>query len=394
MNKNYAAILSLIKSALTGVCVVVPKDVDWDLIFRLCQSHQIIPMICYGMINSDLQFPQKQLFLDGTMQAALVEQEQLNMFSQICRKFSEAKVDYLPLKGLILKNLYPKTEMRVMSDMDILIREEQLEKVSEILTQMGCREQKESDHVMVYRKEPYVYLEMHTRLIPSYDRDYYAYFKDGWKRAVPNPEQQNRYNLTQEDMFLFEIVHLAKHYREGGIGLRHFVDIWVLLTNDLDLDMSYIRRELRVLKMERFFDNILATLQYWFDDAPATEITEFLTERTFQSGSYGTLEKHQTAVATRIGANHGGAKKGRFLELFYAVFMPLREMKKRYHCLHRYPVLLPIFWVVRWVVAVFGESKNIKARIERLQRINEAELNEYNSELAFVGLQFDLSEPK
>ncbi len=390
MNKTYMDVLSLIKSALTNEKAEISETVDWEQILRISKRHQIIPLIYYGIQNSNLHCPQVQSFAQGTMRAVLVEQNQFNMFSAICKRFLAAKVDWLPLKGLLLKHLYPKTEMRVMSDMDILIREEQLGLVRDILEQLGCEKTKDSDHVTVYQNPPFIYLEIHTRLVPSYDSDYYEYFRNAWSRAKCQMSQPYGYEMATEDMFLFEIVHLAKHYREGGIGLRHFIDIWVMLTRYPDLNMKYIRSELRVLKIERFFDNILATLQYWFENSAPTEITEFLTLRTFESGSYGTLKKHKTAVAARISEKHGSAKKGRLVELFSAFFMPLGEMKKRYSILQRCAGLLPIMWIVRWVSAVFGESERVRNRIERVQRINEAELNEFTSELEYVGLQFNL----
>lgn len=38
--------------------------------------------------------------------------------------FDAGGIDYMPLKGSILKDLYPRHEMRMMGDADILIRME------------------------------------------------------------------------------------------------------------------------------------------------------------------------------------------------------------------------------------------------------------------------------
>lgn len=392
MNKNYQAIISLIKSALTGQPAVVSDDLDWNAIFGICQSHHVTTMVFYGIENSNLQFPERKLFATSTMQNVLVEQQQLNMLDEIGKRFSGEAIDYLPLKGTVLKKFYPKSEMRVMGDMDILIREEQLEQIDVILEQLGCQKGKTSDHVVVYEKKPCINLEMHIRLVPSYDRDYYRYFKDGWKNASPLEHDPCRYIMAPENMFLFEVAHLAKHYREGGIGLRHFVDLWVLLSKHPQLDMEQVKTGLRCLQMERFYQNIIALLDHWFYDAPPSEMTEYLTKRIFESGSYGTREKHQTAVAARISETRGGARKGRLIELVFAVFMPFSEMKKRYKALHKVPVLLPVFWVVRWLTAVFKQPKNIKKRLKRLRQINESDLNAYTSELDYVGLGFHLTE--
>ncbi len=44
---------------------------------------------------------------------------------------------HVPLKGSIIKNMYPSIDMRTMSDMDILIKREDAKKVHDILIEMG-----------------------------------------------------------------------------------------------------------------------------------------------------------------------------------------------------------------------------------------------------------------
>ena len=43
--------------------------------------------------------------------------------------FEKEGIDYVPLKGWIIKNLYPKPDMRSMCDVDILIRDEDKKKI-------------------------------------------------------------------------------------------------------------------------------------------------------------------------------------------------------------------------------------------------------------------------
>ena len=388
MNETYAAILAMIQSALTARPCAVAEGVDWDRAFAICKRHYIVPIVYYGMLCSGITGAPLSLFASMSMRMIVQEQHQLDMLETLERRFAEEGIDYLPIKGSVLKSLYPKTEMRMMSDMDILIRAEQQDKVDALLTGMGCDRRKDSDHVVVYLKKPFIVLEIHTALVPSYDRDYYAVFKDGWDRAEPIAPGAHRYRTSVEDTFLFVVAHLAKHYREGGIGLRQFVDVRLLQKRYPDMDMRAVRRGLQALGIERFYDNVCATLGVWFDGDPATELTDFLTVRTFEGGAYGSDEKHRTAVAVRTSEDHGGVKKGRAISLWQAVFMPLREMKTRYPILRKAPILLPIMWVVRWVTAVF-QPKRIRARAERIGRINHAEIDAYTAELQYVGLSFE-----
>ena len=44
--------------------------------------------------------------------------------NNVCDVFTKEKLVHIPLKGSIIKNMYPSTDMRSMSDMDILIKRE------------------------------------------------------------------------------------------------------------------------------------------------------------------------------------------------------------------------------------------------------------------------------
>lgn len=47
--------------------------------------------------------------------------------------FEEEGIDCLPLKGIWMKQFYPDPSLRMMADLDILYRPEQLEKVESVL---------------------------------------------------------------------------------------------------------------------------------------------------------------------------------------------------------------------------------------------------------------------
>ena len=60
--------------------------------------------------------------------------------------------------------------------MDILIRPEQYDRIVPILEQLNFREKNETDHELVWIHDD-LYLELHKRLIPSYNKDFYWIIK-------------------------------------------------------------------------------------------------------------------------------------------------------------------------------------------------------------------------
>ena len=154
-----------------------------------------------------------------------------------------------------------------MGDADILIRLEQYDRIRPILESQGFTEQTETDHELIWNDEE-LCLELHKHLIPSYNRDYYDYFGNGWQLAAA--DAHGRCAMDPEDTFIFLLVHFAKHYRDGGIGLRHITDLLVFRRAHPVMDEGYIRTALERLELTEFYRHICRLLDYWFGELPAT----------------------------------------------------------------------------------------------------------------------------
>lgn len=390
MNPTYTTILSLIKSAISGKPAAVPETTDWETVFKLCRSHQIMALVFYGITNSNLEFDLKNDFFEATMAAVLLENQQSIALKEIEDAFVKNNIDYMVLKGSVIKHFYPKPEMRSMSDIDILVKTSQFDSISPIMTKLGYSLKIESDHEYIWLLPPFLNIELHKRLIPSYHSDYYSYFGDGWSRAVKSNESVHKFELTDEDTFIYEVTHLAKHYRDGGIGFRHMVDLWVLKTSKPNMDFSLIEAELDKLELFEFYKNVEKTLENWFLDTPADEITEFLTQKIVSSGSYGTAEGNFAAHAVKKSQTDNGIKNAKRKTIINSIFLPFADMKIKYPILNKAPFLLPFMWVVRWATAVLFKRNHLKTQSQRIKKMDDSVVDEYTAELKKVGLKFNL----
>ena len=191
----------------------------------------------------------------------------------------------MKLKGTVLKYLYPHSEMRLMSDSDILIKEEQMPKIKGVMKSLGYEYRTSSDHEWIWAR-PELTAELHKRIVASYQKDYFEYFDNGWKLAK-QIEGTYEYKMSKEDEFIYLFTHLAKHYRDSGIGIKHFADIYVFIRAEKNLDMDYVENVLKKLGIYTFFVNVQNMLNVWFCDTGWDEISEFITCKVFESGVYG-----------------------------------------------------------------------------------------------------------
>lgn len=383
-------ILTLIKSALLDKPLPLPPDFSLDGILPLCREHEITPMVCEGAVNCGLyNTPGFQPMFQESCQHLLTSERQAGLVRSIFSAFNKNGIEYMPVKGCLMKQRYPKHEFRPMADADILIREDQYEQIRPLMRQLGFYEGVESNHEYIWDSVS-LHVELHKRLVPSYNKDYYAYFGDGWRLATGH--KGTRFFMTPEDEFIYLFVHLAKHYRDGGVGCRQMVDLWVQRRSFPGLNEDYLRRELRKLHLLEFYDNVHKTLTVWFEDGAADEVTECITDFIFSAGAWGKEENHVLSDALREQKLAGSALGGKAMSGIKLVFPPYSGMAMHFPVLKKAPVLLPLMWPVRWLELLFVRRKSAMEKGALMRSATRKRVQSYQDQLNYVGLDFHFKE--
>lgn len=383
MDRQQKGILTLIRSAVTGQPLTLPQNFDLEAAMPLIKTHNIAPLVCQGALSCGL--PPSGALLAGYGKSLRQSEGQLLALNQLTAAFEKAHIHYMPLKGTNTKALYPKPELRVMGDADILIRMEQYDQIKPILEDLGYEFLIESNHELIWNS-PCLHLELHKRLIPSYNTDYAAYFGDGWRLARKGPG--SRYSLSAEDDFIYQFTHFAKHYREGGIGCRHVTDLWVYLLHFTDMDTAYLEKELEKLQLLEFYGNIRRLIEAWFADGPEDERTSFISDFIFRSGNWGMEKDHVVSAELRHVKAGGSIAAGRARSVMAALFPSLETLRQPYPVLKKAPWLLPLIWPVRWVTTLLFRGDAIRARQKKWATASPAEIRTYQDALNYVGLDF------
>ena len=386
MNITQRGIVTLLKSAVTGERLQLPEDFDLESAYPEMNRHKIHTLIFQGAANCAVprNHPVMQQLFRHYCQALIISEGQMREIQRVCKAFDENGIDYMPLKGCNMKARYPKPELRIMGDADILIRMEQYEKVVPVMESLGFTFRCESDHELIWQSAS-LYLELHKRLVPSYQKDLSPYFEDCWERA--EAAGGSRYAMTPEDEWLYLFTHFAKHFRDSGIGCRHVVDLWIYRRTCPELDEEYVNRALAELKLLEFYEKIRQMIQVWFAQEDPDDVTEVLTEYIFASGSWG---NETSGVLSGILRNYGlrstGSTKLRYLWRY--AFPDLETMQRRHKILKKVPLLLPAMWIVRLVYKLLFDKKDMKKRERDLSVITEENIRMRKEILNFVGLDF------
>ncbi len=386
MEALHLGVITLLRSALKGEKLSLPESFDLGQAFDILYNHHLLglgiqgALLC-GVSRTHPALVQMTASFCGDLKKSRGQMEKLG---EVCAVFDENNIEYLPVKGAVIKPLYPKAEYRVMGDADILIRPEQYSRIQPILQKLGFSELDNSDYEYTW-KCPELTLELHRHLVAPRFKSYFTYYSDSW-RLAKRRENSSQYLLSPEEHFIYLIVHFAKHYLFGSICAKDICDFYVWRVNYPDMDEKYIEEKLGFLKLLSFYRNILDLLNSWFNGEGATKATELITRSAFLGGVCEDFD--ESAINNRMRQHADGNKsifKMKFLWFIRSVFPSPSELSYKYPALAKKPLLLPVFWVVHWFNALFKNRAKIKRGMLVL-KMNKGKLSKYDEHIQQVGL--------
>lgn len=327
----------------------LPEELDFGKLFTVSDSHSVANMAYYGVEKLAVK-PQGELLKkwaevrDKALSKDIIQEMELE---QLTSAFTQAGVKFITLKGTVLKKLYPQSDYRTMSDIDIFINNDDADKAKKAMLSLGYEVNSLEQGVHdVYYKKPVMNVEVHRDLFGNEGEEFSPLFEKIWDMA--ENVKGKRYNLNVESCFMYIMAHGIKHYNLGGTGLRSFMDIYIFLKHyETDTEKIYSAFEKAGAGKEyRIFLDLAAM---WFGGKPFTP--ECRKEEAFviSSGTYGNFENMVTREME-------GQSKGNYL--FKKLFPGIKFMREQYPVLRRVPVLLPFCWVVRWIKALTVDRKS------------------------------------
>lgn len=393
MTQIQIAISCLLRAALTGKHDQLPENFSLSELVLIAKKHQCENLFYYGALNCNI--PQTDPAMVSLMETMLccyaVNENQVYESKQLFHAFETNRIEYLPLKGTVLKALYPKEDMRMMGDIDILIHEDRLPQIRSFLEEMGYSFRLESAHEVVFKKGQ-MKLELHKYLIPPYHKDLCQFFGDGWQLS-DRTEGTYRCSMSDENTYLYLFAHFSKHFRDGGIGIRHLTDLWVWQQTHPDMDQKVIEQGLERLCLQQFHQNIDSTIEVWFAGAEATEMTDFITGRIISSGVFGQTELRRIGTATVNATNAKSARQIQNKNIISLIFPPKTLLQKDYPVLKKCGFLLPAIWVIRAFKAIFIKG-SVPEHANRMKQLSASSIKKYQQSLKYVGLETEGEDKK
>lgn len=389
MNQHEHNLIQAVRAALDDFTVPECKNVK--AVVNLSKKHMVQNILAevltkLGDVPEDVSesVTQEQTLLlikDANQEAEI---------NKLVKLLEEQKIPAVLLKGWYLKQFYPRSDLRAMADYDIFIRNCDEKKIHNLLKDknysvVAFGGKKDN----VYKKEPYVILEMHKNLF-MFEDNWNSFFNDKssqmyiWDRVVNVDDNKYVYRMDDELFYVYMIAHIAKHLLDdGGIGLKAILDVWLFLKKKSELCFDIIYRDLDKLGLREFSDNVILLTRYWFDEENNVkpEVIQ-LGEHILSCGVYG---NSSVMVATKdeIMAESPSA----FKYLFRRAFPGFDAMIIRYPQLEKKKWLLPFYYIKRLWYSLVHRRNEIKGEFNSSRNIDPDRVQHINKLYKDIGLK-------
>ena len=358
--KEYIKLLALYLNKQEAADLNIDND-KLSFFIKLSKHHSTTALFYQALVATKAKVEKEHLkkleeyYLLTLRKAVLFDKER----EELCKYLKENKIDYLPLKGIALKDYYLDPYVREFADNDILFSDSGSPLIKRFFKNKGydVKLYKKSNHD-VYIKKPFFNFEMHRALFYENEDNEknVIYFKDYLDKAPVKCEYEH--HLKDEDFYIYFTAHTYKHFHVSGCGIRTLVDYYLYLKNK-QLDFSYIDQEFAKLDLVDFSHQIINLSNKLFNQIELNQEEEEMLLFIASSGTYGTMQHS---------VDKGVEKHGKFGYMMKRIFPPYRFYKSAYPWAYYFPLLIPIAWLCRFFRILFKNPKRATSELKTIRK--------------------------
>lgn len=293
---------------------------------------------------------------------------------------SDNAIKFIPLKGAVIRNLYPETWMRTSCDIDILVQNSFFGQACSVLEENDYKEEARTSHDISYFSPAGSHVELHFDLIEDEKlSSCSSVLASAWDNAKPINENNFQYVFSNEFFLFYHLAHMAKHFLTGGCGVRSFLDYY-LLRKSCQLDNEKFMDILTNSQLAEFENEVWNLCRCWFEGGEFNDTSKAMHEYILLGGVLGDVDNMVSVQKTKMGS---GIKY-----IFSRLFVPYSVLAKTYPKLKKHKWLTPYYQVKRWIKFLFrGGIKKSSKELNANKNISKENFDQKNKLLTQLRLK-------
>ncbi|MBI3591531.1 MAG: nucleotidyltransferase family protein [Candidatus Melainabacteria bacterium] len=243
---------------------ILQNGINWEYLFTMALANNILLLLYFHINNSCLELiPDKYLnYLreychKTTLSNLSISQELLKLL----KLFKAKNISIIPFKGPVITSyLYGNLSLREFSDLDFLVKENDMHLIKEILISEGyipeyslAKSQEDAffkyHYQLVFQTKTGPEIDIHWRVVQKYFNNNFK-FNELWNNLQEIEfGGQTIKSLSPEDLLLILCIHGAK---DSWSELKLIIDIAQLIKNK-KIKWEAVTKRARILDMEKVF---------------------------------------------------------------------------------------------------------------------------------------------
>ena len=377
----FAAIRSTVtEQPLTAEERALFSKEDLPQYHEISYKHDVAHLIAYAIQQNALLENPNPAIHNTVMQAIYRCEQQTHELLQLSELFENEGIDFLPLKGSVLRRYYRESWMRTSCDIDILIKENDLDRAKTLLIEkLSYQYDTKGGHDISFFSPTNIHIELHYDLVEEgRAKNAATVLKGIWGKVSLREGFSHRFEMPDELYYFYHIAHMAKHFEDGGCGIRPLIDLWILdnLKHANTEERIRLLEEGELLQFAKASQNLS---RIWFEHEPYHPVVKQMEDYILRGGVYGNTENHIIV--------HQQKKGGRIKYALSKIFLPYKVIKYHYPILEKHRWLTPFMQVRRWCKLIFcGHLRRAAKELQYNNRISNAEATDMQIFLKTIGL--------
>ncbi len=366
ISSEYNYLIRLLRCAIHGETPEeLPEGLSFERVYRYAMEHDVANLAFYGVERLQNK-PDEELYAKWGRRRDLALVRDMNQEfarNELVTEFEARGIRYKELQGTVLKKLYPRTEYRTMSDIDFIVEKKCLGQCGLILEKLGYQCSAQDDFEIDGLRKPDIFVELHTDYFSPHT-EYYDYMREPFSHRVLTEKKDT-------ELYLYNVIHIAKHYFSCGCGIRRVLDMYYLDRHYSNkIDSAYVRQVLTEAGLVDFAEELSCLARAWF--GKAAECEELLAMERFIMGAglHGKREYYINRRIWRVNKDETVTFGAKVKYLLSRVFPGAKTMEIKYPVLRRVRILYPLCYFHRIVRMILG--RNRKASILDLHLVLQA----------------------
>lgn len=319
--------------------------------------------------QGDISFFKKKLF-----KYKLDYSKILQDLCELGNIFEQKSIAYLVLKGIVIAETYPEPFTRSMGDYDVLVHMEDFDRAKEALIELGYVTDPKFNTYKdaTFFRNDALNIELHHAILHSERETYVHSFTERlWHQPITIETVKGSVMAPQPEVhFTYIVLHMMKHLKEAGFGLRFLLDFKYFAKYhkiDHDAQMDFFES----VGYGAFYRSITTLCHYylgmdvgkvtWLYD-PKSTVIQILAEYIAEAGSFGNGSQRMRIANQYDKYKDAFKKKSRMSVYMELLFPPASAIIKSYSYIGRYRFLLPIAWLHRLLEKSLSNKKGTKEK--------------------------------